>query len=62
MSVNPYGPGRPKRWIKGETRIPPNTAGEYRIRDKESGEVKYVGETKDLQKRLNQHTRRPKKK
>ena len=62
VSKNPYGPGRPKRWEKGKSRIPPGTAGEYRIRDKETGAVKYVGETKDLQRRLNQHTRKPRSK
>ena len=54
---NPYGPGRAKRWAKGITRLPPGTAGEYRIVSKESGKPNYIGESKDLQCRLNQHTR-----
>ena len=60
MSDSPYGPGPPKKWKKGESKIPSGTAGEYRIKNKETGEIKYIGETKDLQRRLNQHTRRPK--
>lgn len=62
MPDSPYRPGRPKKWKKGETPIPPGTPGSYRITDKETGEIKYVGETKDLQRRLNQHTRQPRKK
>ena len=55
-SRNPYEPGRPKRWKKGDTRLPPGTAGEYRILDRKTGKVKYIGEARDLQRRLYQHT------
>lgn len=57
---NPYGPGRAKRWVKGSTRLPPGTAGEYRIVNKETGNPAYIGESGDLESRLNQHTRRGK--
>ncbi len=56
-SDNPYGPGRAKRWVKGGTRLPPGTAGEYRIVKKETGKPHYIGESGDLERRLNQHTR-----
>ena len=55
MSV--YGAGRPRRWAKRGAKLPPGTAGEYRIVDTETGKPEYIGETKDLQRRLNQHTR-----
>ena len=57
-SGSPYGRGRPRRWVKGRTKLPPGTAGEYRIVSKETGNVEYVGESGDLEHRLNQHTRR----
>ncbi len=57
-SRNPYESGRPKHWKKGDTKLPAGTAGEYRIVDKETRENKYIGESRDLQRRLNQHTRK----
>ena len=57
---NPYGPGRAKDWVKGSTKLPAGTAGEYRIVSKETGKPTYIGESGDLESRLNQHTRRGK--
>lgn len=57
MANNPYSPGRPKRWKRGETKVPPRTAGEYRLVDKTTGAPLYIGETSDVQRRLTQHTR-----
>lgn len=57
MGDSPYRPGRPRRWEKGKTKLPPGSAGEYRIVDKESGKPVYIGESGNLQARLNQHTR-----
>lgn len=61
MVDNTYAPGRPKRWEKGKTKLPKGTVGEYRIVDKQTGKPEYIGESSDLQQRLNQHTRRSKK-
>ena len=61
MSDSAYGPGRPRRWEKGKTKLPPGTAGEYRIVNKDTRDPEYIGESKDLQRRLNQHTRRTQK-
>lgn len=58
-AANPYGPGRPKRWLRGRTKLPTGTAGEYRIVSRRTGRPKYIGESGDLQRRLNEHTRRP---
>ena len=57
---NPYGSGRAKRWVKGGTRLPPGTTGEYRIVNNETGKPNYIGESGDLERRLNQHTRKGK--
>lgn len=55
MSV--FGVGRPRRWQKHGAKLPPGTAGEYRIVSIETGKPEYIGESGDLQRRLNQHTR-----
>ena len=50
-------PGRPKRYDP-KTKCgqkPPPKAGVYRIRDKKTKKVKYVGETNNLRKRMGQH-------
>lgn len=46
-----YKPGRPSK------REPPEKPGEYRYRNKETGEVEYIGETSNLKQRENQHER-----
>lgn len=54
MSI--YKPGRPNKY-NPMTQIgskPPKAPGEYRIRDKE-GNITYVGETSDLNRRMCQH-------
>ena len=52
-----YKPGRPFKYESGKNDDkPPLYPGEYRIRDSE-GDIKYVGETSDLRRRLNQHIR-----
>lgn len=61
MAKSPYGPGRFKKWDKDGEKIPPGTAGEYRIQDKKTGETLYIGESSDLQQRLNAHTKRKSK-
>ncbi len=61
MAKNPYGPGRFKKWDKDGDKIPPDTPGEYRIQDKETGEILYIGESGELQDRLNAHTKRKRK-
>lgn len=55
--MSAYGRGRPKHWAKHGTKLPPGTAGEYRIVNRETGKPVYIGESGDLQRRLNQHTR-----
>lgn len=44
-----YKPGRPSR------REPPEKPGEYRYRNKETGDVEYIGESSNLSKRDSQH-------
>lgn len=51
MTNSPYDRGRPRR------STPPNTGGEYRIRDGATGELRYIGETNDLSRRQDEHTR-----
>jgi hypothetical protein len=48
--AGPYGPGAPSK------SDPPKAAGEYRIKGPD-GKIKYLGETKDLQRRKKQHER-----
>lgn len=54
MSI--YGPGRPYKYnpANGKGSRPPKKPGEYRIRDVD-GNITYVGETCNLQRRLYQH-------
>lgn len=53
-----YKPGRPQKYnpTTGEGNKPPALAGEYRIRD-EQGTIIYVGETNNLNRRMNEHRR-----
>ncbi len=53
-----YKPGRPKKYnpTTKTGNKPPEKAGEYRIRDKE-GKLVYIGETNNLQRRMNEHLR-----
>lgn len=54
MSI--YGPGRPCKYnpSTGSGQKPPAKPGEYRIRNSD-GELKYIGESCDLNRRMNQH-------
>jgi excinuclease UvrABC nuclease subunit len=56
MSI--YKPGRPAKYNPntGQGNKPPSAPGEYRIRDG-AGKVVYVGETNDLNRRMNEHKR-----
>jgi len=56
MSI--YKPGRPAKYDphKNEDNKPPSKPGEYTIRNR-SGNVRYVGETNDLRRRADEHTR-----
>ena len=51
-----YKPGRPTKYNPYDKsgKKPPAKPGEYRIRDKD-GEITYIGETCDLNRRMNQH-------
>lgn len=51
-----YKPGRPSKYnpTTQSGSKPPAKAGEYRIRDRE-GNITYIGETSNLQRRMNQH-------
>lgn len=51
-----YKPGRPQKYnpATGEGKKPPSKPGEYRIKD-EAGNIVYVGETCDLNRRIKQH-------
>lgn len=51
-----YKPGRPSKYNPStkEGKEPPHKAGEYRIRDS-SNQITYVGETNDLNRRMNEH-------
>lgn len=59
MSI--YKSGRPNKYIptSGSGRKPPSRPGEYRIRDN-SNRITYVGETNNLNRRLNEHIRKGK--
>lgn len=56
MSI--YKPGRPQKFdpISNTGNKPPSAPGEYRIRD-DQGKIIYVGETNDLNRRMNEHIR-----
>ena len=56
MSI--YKPGRPTKYdpSTGIGTKPPASAGEYRIRDSQ-GDIVYIGETNNLQRRTNEHIR-----
>ena len=53
-----YKPGRPSKHnpSTGGGSKPPSSPGEYRIRDT-SGQLCYIGETCDLNRRANEHRR-----
>ena len=53
-----YTPGRPKKYRQSDSKDkkPPQKPGEYRIRNKE-GNVAYVGETNNIQRRMEEHRR-----
>lgn len=46
-----YKPGRPSK------QDPPQKPGEYRIIDKDTGTIDYLGESNNLQRRKNEHER-----
>ena len=53
MSI--YKPGRPFKYDPSDSKqTPPSSAGEYRIIDS-SGNVKYIGETNNLNRRMKEH-------
>jgi len=54
--VGTYKPGRPRKYnpSTGRGSKPPSQPGEYRIRGKD-GKVKYIGETNNLKRRMEQH-------
>ena len=54
MSI--YKPGRPQKYNPScETgNKPPSKPGEYRIRD-DSGKIRYIGETCNLNRRMHEH-------
>ena len=56
--MSAYKPGRPNKYnpTTGTGQKPPAKPGEYRIRDA-SGAITYIGETKDLKRRIGEHKR-----
>lgn len=54
-----YKSGRPNKYNPntGEGKKPPSTPGEYRIRNEETNKIEYIGETNDLNRRMNEHKR-----
>lgn len=56
-----YKPGRPNKYNPSteEGKKPPKSPGEYRIRDEE-GNITYLGETCNLQRRMNEHKKKGK--
>ena len=54
--MSAYKPGRPTKYrpSTGEGTEPPHKPGEYRIRDG-NGSIQYIGETCDLDRRMNEH-------
>ena len=55
--ASPYGAGRPRRFRPGtdDNSALPEQAGEYRIRGAKG--IEYVGETRNLKRRINEHRR-----
>lgn len=53
-----YKSGRPTKYnpSSGSGTKPPSKAGEYRIRN-EAGDIVYIGETNNLNRRMNEHIR-----
>lgn len=53
-----YSSGRPKKYnpASNQGHVPPHAPGEYRFRDQDSN-IKYVGETNDLNRRMHEHLR-----
>lgn len=51
MMAQLYKPGRPSK------QEPPEKPGIYRWRNKETGDIDYIGETNNLKRRENQHER-----
>lgn len=53
-----YSSGRPTKYRPGPDKgtPPPQSPGEYRIRDF-GGEIVYIGETNNLHRRMNEHLR-----
>jgi hypothetical protein len=56
-SALPSGRMRETDKIKGSDSPLPSTPGEYRHRNKSTGEVEYVGQTDNLRKRQQEHAR-----
>ena len=56
MSI--YKPGRPTKYdpSTGIGTKPPASSGEYRFRD-DRGQIVYIGESNNLQRRTNEHIR-----
>ncbi len=54
----PYSPGRPKEYRASDPlkNVPPKDPGEYRIMDKDRN-IKYIGETNNLERRRKEHRR-----
>lgn len=57
QSSLPSGRMKETEHIKGKESPLPNSPGMYRHRNKETGEVEYVGQTNDLRTRQQQHAR-----
>ena len=53
---NPYRPGRPLKYRPADGNLPPAMPGEYRIRDQQ-GNLLYIGETCNLERRTKEHMR-----
>src|SRR4051794_9164485 len=58
-SGSALSPGRMRETdvIKGKNSTIPKEPGMYRHRNKETGEIEYVGQTNDLRKRQQEHAR-----
>lgn len=56
--MSQYKPGRPSKYDPNNKtgKKPPSKPGEYRIRN-DKGDIIYVGETNDLNRRMNEHKR-----
>lgn len=59
MGNSVLGPGRMRETdkVRGGDCDTPHAPGVYRIRDKATGEVVYIGQTGDIRTRLQQHER-----